>query len=165
LCDEKENDKRRNQKPTPLRKMKKAQALLLFCLSATLLAASVDAARPKWHELENYSFKQYVQDFGKDYSSDEYHVRQKLFETRLKEIKAHNADPSKTWKEGVNQFTDYTKDEFEALLGYDKRLAAIRKQYNQHRVSTVQYDPSTLPATVDWRAVTTPVKDQGKKKI
>ena len=36
----------------------------------------------------------------------EHQVRKTIFETNFEKIRAINADPTNTWKAGVNQFTD-----------------------------------------------------------
>jgi len=81
-------------------------------------------------------------------------------------LKKHNANPSFTWKVGVNQFTDMTNEERKCYLGANKKLI-----YNSHfrrgEVSPIKAKPVTvdasLPDSVDWRknGVITSVKNQG----
>lgn len=33
-------------------------------------------------------------------------------------MERHNSDPQRTYETGINQFTDWTQEEFEAILGY-----------------------------------------------
>eukprot|EP01121_Diplochlamys_sp_Union-15-3_P012919 TRINITY_DN3940_c0_g1_i1.p1 TRINITY_DN3940_c0_g1~~TRINITY_DN3940_c0_g1_i1.p1 ORF type:complete len:371 (-),score=93.62 TRINITY_DN3940_c0_g1_i1:19-1131(-) len=137
--------------------------ILLFLLFCVI----VSAKKTRWFELDNYTFEDYVNEFGKKYSAEEYNRRQNIFEANLASIKRHNADPTKTWKNGVNHLTDKSEAEFRSLLGYkpiydDKVLSEIRK-YKVPYVEKDHYDLSQLPKSVDWRTadIITPVKDQG----
>jgi len=130
-----------------------------------LLVAFVAAvsATTSWDQLDNYSFAQYVREFHKKYSSfNEYTQRKRFFEDKLTEIKAHN-DKTKSWKIGVNKFTDRTKEELKQLLGYDKSLGFHYHSQRKAQVPFAQQPLSSLPPTVDWRTkgIITPVKDQG----
>jgi len=71
-------------------------------------------ARPKWHELEGYTFEQYASDFGRGYekNSAEWKMREAIFYAKLKVMIAHNKDSTNTWRRGVNQFTDLTESEW-----------------------------------------------------
>eukprot|EP00633_Aureoumbra_lagunensis_P000369 CAMPEP_0197294770 /NCGR_PEP_ID=MMETSP0890-20130614/33528_1 /TAXON_ID=44058 ORGANISM="Aureoumbra lagunensis, Strain CCMP1510" /NCGR_SAMPLE_ID=MMETSP0890 /ASSEMBLY_ACC=CAM_ASM_000533 /LENGTH=334 /DNA_ID=CAMNT_0042770361 /DNA_START=247 /DNA_END=1251 /DNA_ORIENTATION=+ len=105
-----------------------------------------------------FSFDEYLQHFGKFYtSSEEYERRKRLFLNKLKEILAHNKDKTKSWKKGLNELTDMSDAEI--------------KQKKKGRIGTPALIPpqkfikikSELPSTVDWRTkdVVTPVKNQG----
>lgn len=94
---------------------------------AVLVACA--AAATRWHQLDGYSHADYELEFGKKYADDaERSLRRQLFETKLAGIRRHNMDPTKTWKEGVNQFTDRTEAEFKALLGYDQTIGYARRE-------------------------------------
>ena len=72
----------------------------------------------KRHELHaGYTFARYVQEHGKSYSAKEAVMRQRLFQKGLAEVLRHNADPTQTWKMGVNRFTDMTVAEKKRFLG------------------------------------------------
>jgi len=77
-------------------------------------------------------------------------------ESRLKMIREHNQDPTKTWKMGVNEFTDRTDQERKAYLG-----ARPGPRLN---VMQVSLEGVTSDDDVDWRdqGVITEVKDQGR---
>jgi len=126
------------------------------------LLAILCQGRSLWHQLDGYSFEVYKHEFGKTYTEEEAPLRQAIFETNLQRIKQHNQDPTKTWKEGVNQFTDRSRDEFSAVLGLKKSLLYSQKAevMNVHRPAAV----NPLPVSVDWRqkGIVTPVKDQGQ---
>jgi cathepsin L len=117
-------------------------------------------SRPSWNQLDEYSFPDYVSEFAKVYSPVEYKLRQSVFEARLAAIKRHNADPSKSYKRGVNQFSDLTTEEFKIFLGGGvgpNRLSATADVFKP------VVPMSALPPVVDWRTkgVVTPVKNQG----
>jgi len=127
--------------------------VLFFCFCYSI---------PKWHELEstNYNFKQYVKDFHKSYNSKEYKLRKSIFDSRLKEHKIHNSNPTKSWKVGINQFTDQTEEEVKVLLGGKKSV-----EHHKRFIKSENYNfPKNPSASVDWRqkGIITPVKDQGR---
>jgi hypothetical protein len=71
-----------------------------------------------WDRLDNFSFDDYLLEYSKPaYSPEEYALRKEIFETKLKRIREHNKDTAQTYKKGVNQYTDWTDDEFKRLLG------------------------------------------------
>ena len=118
-------------------------------------------------EGKGYNFSQYILDFGKTYSSSELPMRKGLFDVQLAAVMKHNSDPSQTWKQGVNKFTDQTLDE-QAMFKGSKRtggkLSGSEVHYQAHAplVGAMAQD---YPASLDWRSVSpsvvTPVKDQG----
>jgi len=123
------------------------------------------AAKTQWFELENYSFEAFQKEYGKKYSDQEYNSRQQIFYNNLQGIKKHNQDPAKTWKAGVNQFTDRTPEEFHKVLGYRKDIGFASKQ-KQSRTSVPEINEATvkaLPTNIDWRTsgIISAVKDQG----
>jgi len=143
------------------------ETTIMKIVVAILLAVAIFAvveAHKTIEQVENYSFAQYVSEFKKTYTNQaEFNYRKKIFEHRVTKIREHNADPSFTWKEGVNRFSDKTEKELEAVLGYDKSIgfkihASKRFENKAHLVERAE-----LPPSVDWRTkgVITPVKDQG----
>jgi len=119
------------------------------------LLASSALASP---ELDSVSFENYLGLFNKNYASEELAARKTLFETRLAEIKAHNADPTASYKKGVNQFTDMTDAEFKSYLGYRRTPVTGAKQAP---LSSGNFE---APTSVDWRTksgVVSAVKNQG----
>jgi cathepsin L len=129
------------------------------------LWASASSSRvgrlPCW--LESYSFDDYVHEFNKNYQPLEEPLRKQIFNMKLKEIRAHNSDHTKSWKMTVNQFTDRTDDEFRNVLGMRKGMLYGKKNSNEYASSTLKLDLSAIPTNVDWRkrGVVTEVKDQG----
>ena len=63
-----------------------------------------------------YSFEQYKSDYSKKYMKEgEEQYRKNIFLRNLIKIEEHNANPKNTYTLGVNQFTDLTQAEFEAI--------------------------------------------------
>lgn len=124
-------------------------------LSAGVLAA----ATTTWDQLDSYSFADYVKEFDKAYTAAEYNTRQSIFETRLADIKKHNADASRTYKRGINKFSDLTAEEFKKYLGGGR----IPPKPQMQEMASVPGIAANVPPSVDWRTkgVVTPVKDQG----
>jgi len=132
---------------------------LLFLLLLFILGH----CRTPWYLLDDYTFEQYQAEFQRTYSPEEFSLRQSIFERKLKAIREHNANPTNTWKAGVNHFTDRTEGEFRTRLGVKKGLV-----HKHHAESIVVERPpltmSPIPVSVDWRdkGIITPVKDQGE---
>jgi len=132
---------------------------------AILVLIAVVSAKTRWFELEDYSFEKYTREFGKKYESlDEQSFRQAIFEEKLEQIKLHNRDTTKTWKEGVNHFTDRTSEEFSKVLGVRKELLYARKEMQPVAQVPSFINVEDLPVNVDWRqkGIIGPVKDQGE---
>merc|ERR1712046_104869 len=74
---------------------------------------------------------------------------------------AHNADESQTFKMGVNQFSDLTLEEFQAL---PIRGLATGKYSELPKVGTHVNSGKAAPSSIDWstKGAVTPVKDQGQ---
>jgi len=141
------------------------------CLALLACVASLGAAAPSWDQLnESYTFDMYCAEFGRSYEagSAEFNTRKALFDANLAHILAHNKDTTKTWKEGVNQFTDRTVDEFKAYLGYRLDMKLAQTQSLGQRAPSMTPEEAkvvraSLPDSVDWRQknAVTPVKNQG----
>ena len=134
--------------------------LALIAAAVALLGA--DAARPKWSELsENYSYEQYLADFGKAAPArSEYDARKARFEAQLAATLRHNADKTASWKRGINHMSDWSDSEHAALRGRLPSTWAIRAA---HLNLPSTRAPVGIPPAFDWRTkgVVTPVKDQG----
>ena len=68
----------------------------------------------------------------------------------------HNADPTQTWKMGINQFSDITQKEF--VNTYLGDLGTNVKEIKEEKIN------EGFNAGVDWRTkgIVTPIKNQGK---
>jgi len=121
---------------------------------------------PRWHQLEGYTFEQYVHDFKIDMTSShpEWSIRKSLFMAELTRVRAHN-NKNLSWKEGVNKFSYLTHNEKKSMLGRSK--GAHQNHKPNHRIEADLSQLSTptdqLPSRVDWREsyIMTAVKDQG----
>jgi len=116
----------------------------------------------------DYSFEQYVDEFNKEYSSEnEYKHREGIFLQNLAVIMDHNSnrDSSKHYMD-INHFTD--KLDSELPLGYDKSMHPAwsskgATSVERRTLSLDTKDGKKLPESVDWRLkgrVTTAVKNQ-----
>jgi len=140
--------------------------LLAVLFAVTVLAVVVAAKRPTHRELDHYTFDKYIRDFRKGHiaGTHEYGMRKALFDTELNVVRAHNADKTKTWKKGVNMFSDWTLAEKRTrLYGFNFGVyqRAETKPQRVHRVGSM----ANVPNSVDYRltvpAILTAVKDQG----
>jgi cathepsin L len=121
-----------------------------FVVLAVCLA--IVAAKPKWHQLDGYTFEKYVQDFNLNYSSSELGARRALFTAELARVKAHNAK-NMSWKEGINKFSAMTGAEKKGFHGRSKGVAHNQK-LTAARSLPADFDMkpvSALPTNVDWR--------------
>jgi len=134
----------------------------VILLAAAIFAAV--AAEKTRENVENYSFSQFVSEFKKTYVNQaEFNYRRAIFEKNMIKIHEHNANPSSTWKEGANKFSDRTEKELKAMLGYNKKLGFktyATKKFEDLKPHLIE---RALPPTVDWRTkgVITDVKNQG----
>ena len=95
------------------------RAVATLFLAVVLAACAATAQPPKWHELGSYTFERFEQDFARAYASrEERAFRRDVFESRLQRIRAHNADKAQPYRKGVNQFSDWTEEEFKAMNTY-----------------------------------------------
>lgn len=80
----------------------------------------------------------------------------KVFHDKLKDIIKHNKDVSKTYKKGINQFSDLTDEEFnESYLAKDGQDCSATNGFS--------YNVRDVPEFVDWRlrGGVSAVKNQG----
>eukprot|EP00331_Platyophrya_macrostoma_P012572 CAMPEP_0176431652 /NCGR_PEP_ID=MMETSP0127-20121128/14928_1 /TAXON_ID=938130 /ORGANISM="Platyophrya macrostoma, Strain WH" /LENGTH=369 /DNA_ID=CAMNT_0017813677 /DNA_START=43 /DNA_END=1152 /DNA_ORIENTATION=- len=132
-------------------------------ITVAICAAVVLGAHPKAHQLNGYTFEQYVRDFGKKYASaKEYEMRKVVFEKKLAVVQAHNAG-SHSYKKGINHMSDWTHEEFLRTNGGRPRAMAHLADKSKQRAFVARDVP--LPPSIDYRnripAVLTAVKDQG----
>lgn len=145
----------------------RAVTLLAF---ATLIAAA-SAKSLGADQIAAYTFEAFVADHGRAYAkgTEEYERRREIFESKKKAVLSHNACPkrSRNYKKTVNQFSDYTDEEFRVRNGGKIRESwelreRLRKSPN---VKQFQATGSPVPESVDWRmrmpSIFTGIKDQG----
>lgn len=106
---------------------------------------------------EVYSFEQYKRDFSKRYTKEgEEQYRRNIFLRNLIAIQEHNANPKNTYTMGVNQFTDLTQAEFEAIY--------LTLQLPKRSYKTIEEPNAPNGGSIDWQAdkKVTPIKNQGQ---
>ncbi|KAI3719040.1 hypothetical protein L6452_19929 [Arctium lappa] len=85
-------------------------------------------------------------------------MRFEIFKVNVENIEAFNSAGDKSYKRGMNAFTDLTNEEFRASRnGF--------KVQSDFRTTVFKYENLTaVPSTMDWRkkGAVTPVKDQGQ---
>ena len=107
----------------------------------------------------DYDFMRYVSQYSKRYETvEEFNARQEQFAETDAHIHRVNEDPSSTHKAAHNKFSDWTWEEFNAVLGLKDMP---RGEYSADFEEAEEVEG--LPMTFDWRpqGVVTPVKDQG----
>jgi cathepsin L len=104
----------------------------------------------------NFLFKNYIRDYNKKYSHDEYYYRYKIFSENYNYIVNKNENISYTL--GLNNFTDISRSEFNKIY-----LSGL--VYNNHYNSNYLYhnnSNTSISSSIDWRAagIVTNVKNQ-----
>ncbi|XP_045477246.1 procathepsin L-like [Harmonia axyridis] len=128
-----------------------------FFLAAVVFANAVqdDEVLRKWSEFQAT--------YGKSYRSPvEARKRLAIFRNNLNQIEQHNAlfeEGKTTYTKGINQFADWTKDEFLQYVnkGLKNKPTVVGLPFNRTKGFVV-------PESIDWRTnnVVTGVKDQGQ---
>lgn len=133
--------------------------------TALALAAGLATAKTTtWDKLsQDYTYESWLAEFSPVHTGSK-----DVFEANLAEIMAHNANPTNTWKMGVNKFSGLTKAEFKHKIvghGYSKGSPATLDAHEAASPAdlSAHVPVKALPASVDWRTkgVVTKVKDQG----
>ena len=104
------------------------------------------------------AYMNYLAEFGKAMNSvDEFNNRMSIFDATSQFIEEVNANPEHTWTAGHNQFSDWTHEEYQQLLGYKSGDMHVARHYQI-------FDESANADTVNWvdAGAVTPVKDQGQ---
>jgi len=132
--------------------MRRTAALLGLALAAS--GSEID--------ISQYTHEVYCRNFKKSYSGAERVRRAAVFAENVARINAVNTDKSSTWFAAINEFADWTNEEFRAQRASGVKTAEGVKGLHaaQHTMKAV----SDLPASVDWRTkdgIVTAVKDQG----
>jgi len=104
----------------------------------------------------DYKFMKFLSAYNKRYATvEEFEFRRDLFKAAEQEILEHNASGA-TSTMGHNQFSDWTADEFQTILGF-RALAPLGEGRKG-----VEFEP-TNESEVDWvaKGAVTEVKNQG----
>ena len=112
---------------------------------------AVNYSDDKWDDL----YMNYISDFRKSYDSVEmFAARKEVFKANYLKMDTHNKNEDKTYEMGLNQFSDWTQEEFDQLLGVKiptKRTIV----YDDSEYKHLQAQP------IDWEPKCHSVKDQG----
>merc|ERR1711953_1591864 len=98
---------------------------------------------------------------GKTHGGDEMAKRETIYNQAVEGMTAHNARyeaGEETYFQGVNQFTDMTLEEFQAL----PMFGFVKPESAGPNLGTHEWNGEELAASVDWRdnGAVTPVKNQ-----
>jgi len=107
------------------------------------------------------TFAAWAATYGKTYNGDEQVAREGIYNKAVEAMTAHNADETQTYKQGVNQFTDLTLEEFQTL---PIRGLAAGKYSELPKVGVHEIPVGETVSDVNWvtKGAVTPVKDQGQ---
>lgn len=103
-------------------------------------------------------FDEFKAEYQKSYEKvGEEQYRRYVFFRNLENIELHNADPHKTYTQGINQFADLTPQEFEALY------LSLRAPHTLQLSSELLPESEIVKESIDWVAAgkVNPVQDQG----
>jgi len=79
---------------------------------ASFIALAVLAVYYSANESKIDAFEEWKGKFGVTWAAEEEAYRRLIFEKNAVAIEKHNADSTKTYKRGINQFSIYTDEEF-----------------------------------------------------
>jgi hypothetical protein len=112
-------------------------------------------------------YSQYVRDFGKQYTQDEYKTRFEVFVKNYEYINTHNCvNSGSSYKLGINQFTDNTFSEYQSLLTNTKTRRSFANVVSEYNPNFSE----SFSGSLDWRTSNNPsstiavtsVKNQGQ---
>lgn len=124
-------------------------AVALSCVSANFLQDSGIMTSSE-------EFLNYIAKYGKSYATkDEFQKRAQQFLKAKARIMLATATPTTTFRLGLNEFSDWTDEEFSTMLGSTDDEP---EEYQQH---IKILEENGLPDSVDWRqkGVVNPVKN------
>ena len=89
---------------------------LLISLGLIAVASTLEVSPFSEAEREFLNFiAKYRRSYG---TKEEYNLRFSLFEKVYNDVQTHNANPSNTYKKGINELSDLTEYEFNQRKGY-----------------------------------------------
>ncbi|OMO92558.1 hypothetical protein COLO4_17495 [Corchorus olitorius] len=108
-------------------------------------------------------YEQWIADYGRKYLNNlEKEKRFKIFKDSLEYIESFNKAGNRTYKLGLNEFSDLTHDEFLAITG--SKMPILPPHSSTSNISTsFRYESfSDVPTSLDWReyGAVTAVKNQ-----
>jgi len=132
-----------------------------LCVCLLLAIGVATATKPSaFDDGTSLSFTEYSAKYSKAYAEAEAPLREKNFHANVERIRAQNALSDSSWYAGVNEFTDWSNEEFRVR----RTGVTLPPTISEHMLADEQpqsYGP--LPDSVDWRTSNkvTPVKNQG----
>ncbi|KAM3147598.1 hypothetical protein pb186bvf_000405 [Paramecium bursaria] len=124
-------------------------------LIATLALLAIAAVYTTTRVDRKSQFEAWKARHGFKYSATEDLYRFRIYAQAIEEIEAHNADTTQTYKQGENQFTAMTQEEFVSFLTY-------MPQQNRDQYEVYEAPEGFKPVgAVDWSSQVK-VKDQGQ---
>ena len=120
-----------------------------FQLVLFLLLVRVASSRPDLHNLpEVMSFADWKITFERKYADAEDEAfRARAFADNVKRIQHHNAHGSKSYRLGVNKFSDLTPEEFRTQYLQTSVMAAPARRNE----TDAWLNTTDLGSTIDWR--------------
>ena len=124
----------------------------LLALVVLLSAAALYFSANQEHQDDYLAWKKR---FGYDWSPEDDTFRRLIYVRNLEVIRKHNADPSQTYKMGVNQFTGLTDAEFMMIY--------LNPRENPNIEKNEDVEVAPINADIDWttKGQVSPVKNQG----
>jgi len=121
-------------------------------------------------------FASFVDSFRRSYEvgSEEYEHRHALYESRVAEVRRHNANKGRRWNAGVNALSDWTEIELSGLQGWkggkratagsssEAHFASSRPHSDMRLIQDVK-NGTTLPKDISWLHLdmSNQIQDQG----
>jgi len=134
--------------------------ILPILITVGLLATTYFTLYNTATEDNDLHFANYMTRFNRNYQSEsEYNFRKSIFDKNLAKINAHNAK-GLSWTNGVNEFTDWTDEEYKTMLGYGKQKDYLR---SSAKLGTIKSKGIENLESIDHvkGGLVTPVKNQG----
>jgi C1A family cysteine protease len=127
---------------------------IIIALIGVIAVTFLMSSSPATSKLET-DFNRFMAEYKKSYNTEaEYYMRLAIFDENVKLIETHNSGDS-LFTMGVNNFVDWTNEEYRSMLGYRKAT------FPKVPVNTIDIQ---IADTVDWvkKGAVTRVKNQGQ---
>jgi len=121
------------------------------------------------HNSVSWFFEKWIHQFQVKINEEDLAKRASIFYSNLVKILEHNNDKTQTYKQGLNQFSHLSHEEFKNMMfsgGFNNKIAEERKaaRLGDALIKPMpEFDLGDLPDEVDWikKGAVTPVKNQG----
>ena len=143
-----------------------ATTIVLACALLAVLASAAIHTRLRptpAHKLSRaYTFERYIREYRKPYTlhSSDYAKRKAHFQAALDGVLRHNANPARTYDQGINHLSDWTAAELRSARG-----GRVNPEFKSKFEVPFKSSGAPIAPSVDYRlaspAVLTAVKDQG----